>query len=58
MEIKVNERWETKTKGWEEKIDGPGVFQYHFICRNCGGALPQGFVVAPRFCPYCGKEHG
>ena len=47
-----------KGKGWEEKIDGPGVSQFHFECKDCGGALPQGFVVAPQFCPYCGKEHG
>ena len=44
-------------KGWEEKIDGPGIFQFHFVCKDCGGALPQGFVVAPRYCCFCGKNH-
>lgn len=44
-------------KGWDEIVDGTGVFQFHFVCRDCGGALPQGFVVAPRYCCFCGKDH-
>lgn len=44
-------------KGWEEIVDGSRMFQYHFVCRDCGGALPQGFVVAPRYCCFCGKDH-
>ena len=44
-------------QGWEEKVDGPGVFQFHFVCKDCGGALPQGFVVAPRYCCFCGRDH-
>ena len=31
--------------------DGPPIADY-----QC--AQIDGFVVSPRFCPYCGKEHG
>lgn len=44
-------------KGWSEVVSGSGVFQFYFVCNNCGGALPGGFIIAPRYCPYCGKDH-
>lgn len=44
-------------KGWSELITGPGIFEFCFVCNDCGCALPSGFVVAPRYCCYCGKDH-
>ena len=46
-----------KGKGWEEVRVGRGLFEYAFKCKNCGAQI-EGFVVSPRFCPHCGKEHG
>lgn len=43
--------------GWSEAVTGPGVFEYRFVCNDCGSTLPQGFVTAPRYCCYCGKDH-
>lgn len=48
---------ERRGKGWSEIITGPNVFDFCFVCNNCGRALPKGFVVAPRYCCYCGKDH-
>lgn len=44
-------------KGWEEVKPRPIRVDYGFKCRDCGAQI-DGFVVSPRFCPYCGKEHG
>ena len=44
-------------KGWEEVEPRPINVAYGFRCRDCGAQI-DGFVVSPRFCPYCGKEHG
>lgn len=44
-------------KGWEEVKPRPINVTYGFKCRDCGAQI-DGFVVSPRFCPYCGKEHG
>ena len=49
---------ERKGKGWEEVSFGPGLFDFYFVCRDCGASLPASFACAPKFCPYCGKEHG
>ena len=46
-----------KGKGWEEVRIGRNLFDYAFECKDCGAQI-DGFVVSPRFCPYCGKEHG
>lgn len=47
-----------KGKGWEEVRTGRNLFNYTFKCKDCQHVLPEGFVVSPPFCPYCGKEHG
>ena len=48
---------ERKGKGWEEiQLDSIRV-NYGFKCKDCGAKI-GGFIVSPRFCPYCGKEHG
>ena len=44
-------------KGWEEVKPRPIRVEYGFECRDCGAQI-DGFVVSPRFCPYCGKELG
>lgn len=44
-------------KGWEEVKPRPIQVDYGFKCKDCGAQI-DGFVVSPRFCPYCGKEHG
>ena len=46
-----------KGKGWEEVKPRPIRVDYGFKCKDCGAQI-DGFVVSPRFCPYCGKEHG
>ena len=50
--IKLN-----KGKGWEEVESRPVRVEYGFKCKDCGAQI-DGFVVSPRFCPHCGKEHG
>lgn len=40
---------------WSEiKDDRNGIFNYQFKCNHCGGLTPNGFIVAPDYCPYCG----
>ena len=46
-----------KGKGWEKVKSHPVCIRYGFRCKDCGEQI-SGFVVSPRFCPYCGKEHG
>lgn len=46
-----------KGKGWEEVKSRHINVAYGFKCKDCGAQI-DGFVVSPRFCPYCGKEHG
>ena len=48
---------QNKGKGWEEVKPRPILVDYGFKCKDCGAQI-DGFVVSPRFCPYCGKEHG
>ena len=48
---------QNKGKGWEEVKPRPIRVDYGFKCKDCGAQI-GGFVVSPRFCPYCGKEHG
>ena len=58
---KTDKIWEArkrnKGRGWEEVRIGRDLFDYAFKCRDCGAQI-EGFVVSPRFCPHCGKEHG
>ena len=44
-------------KGWEIVKSRPLIIDYAFKCKDCG-AIIEGFVVSPQFCPHCGKEHG
>ena len=47
-----------KGKGWTQiEIESDSLFNYYFVCKSCNATLPVGFVVSPRFCPYCGKEN-
>ena len=46
-----------KGRGWKEICTGRDLFDYAFECKDCGAQI-EGFVVSPRFCPYCGREHG
>lgn len=46
-----------KGSGWEEVKPRPIRVNYGFKCKDCGAQI-DGFIVSPRFCPYCGKEHG
>ena len=55
--IKRVVREQNKGKGWEEVKPRPIRVDYGFKCKDCGAQI-DGFVVSPRFCPYCGKEHG
>jgi hypothetical protein len=48
---------QNKGKGWKEVEPRPIRVGYGFKCKDCGAQI-DGFVVSPRFCPYCGKEHG
>lgn len=56
-ELEIRKLGLAKGKGWEEVKPRPINVAYGFKCRDCGAQI-DGFVVSPRFCPYCGKEHG
>ena len=42
---------------WEEIKFGPGIYDYYFHCKACGGNTPdRAYVTAPDFCPHCGAN--
>lgn len=47
-----------KTGGcWTEISTGVGLFDYCFVCLECGYNTPRrAFAVAPDFCPGCGTK--
>ena len=42
---------------WEEiKGNSTDIFDYYFRCKKCGGNTPpKAYVVAPDYCPHCGR---
>ena len=52
--IKRTVQEQNKGKGWKEVKPCPIQVDYGFKCKDCGAYI-DGFVVSPRFCPYCRK---
>ncbi len=42
---------------WTEKKTGKGIFDYYFICSECGKNTPdKAYIISPDYCPNCGVK--